>query len=597
MPAIQHRPARPSVAKAWQRALELTAPIASQPKRTLPALVEERAAGFGDAPALLSDGQSFTYRDLDRRANQYAAWAIGQGLARGETIGLLLPNSPEYMAAWLGLTRSGATVALLNTQLRGPALAHCIHAAACRRVIVAAQWARELNLALAGAGLVAELWIHGDGFGAAARIDAELDRIAGDRPADLVAPTTDERALLIYTSGTTGLPKAANVSHGRVMQWSLWFAGMMDTTPHDRMYNVLPMYHSVGGVLATGSVLAAGGSVVIRDGFSASRFWSDIKRWECTLFQYIGELCRYLLHSAPVAEEREHRLRMCCGNGLRGDVWPAFAERFRIPRIFEFYAATEGNVSLFNVEGRPGAIGRIPGYLAHRFPVALVRFDAEHELPLRNAAGFCDRCDVDEPGEAIGRIDAASTNIGARFEGYTHNESSESKILRDVFIAGDAWYRTGDLMRRDADGYFYFLDRIGDTFRWKGENVSTAEVAAAILEFPGVTDAMVYGVRVAGNEGRVGMAAICAAAGIDLPALRCHLAAHLPEYARPHILRLTKHLDLTGTFKHAKQRLAGEGYDPRRVDDPLFVEDRERQAYVPLDVSLYRELQSGMLRV
>ena len=220
--------------------------------------------------------------------------------------------------------------------------------------------------------------------------------------------TIDDRALYIYTSGTTGLPKAANVSHARLMQWSHWFAGMMETGPSDRLYNCLPMYHSVGGIVATGAVLAAGGSVVIRENFSASQFWNDVVQWDCTLFQYIGELCRYLLHTAENPVETEHQIRMCCGNGLRPDIWNSFKTRFRIPRILEFYAATEGNVSMFNVEGKPGAIGRIPSYLAHRFPAALVQFDVEKEEPVRNEQGFCVRTAPNETGEAIGRISRRS---------------------------------------------------------------------------------------------------------------------------------------------------------------------------------------------
>src|SRR2546426_506133 len=205
-------------------------------------------------------------------------------------------------------------------------------------------------------------------------------------------------------SRTPGRPKAARVSHARLMQWSHWFAGMMDTRASDRMYNCLPMYHSVGGVLATGAVLVGGGSVVIRDKFSARQFWPDVIRWDCTLFQYIGELCRYLLHTEPAPHETQHGIRLACGNGLRPDVWNDFKTRFRIPRILEFYASTEGNVSMVNVEGKPGAIGRIPAFLAHRFPAALVRFDVARNEPVRNEAGFCVRCAPDEVGEAIGQV-------------------------------------------------------------------------------------------------------------------------------------------------------------------------------------------------
>src|SRR5204862_656524 len=410
----------------------------------------------------------------------------------------------------------------------------------------------------------------------------EIEGYAGDAlgSAELRPLSVEDRALLMYTSGTTGLPKAANISHFRLMQWSHWFAGMMDTRPGDRMYSSLPMYHSVGGVLATGAVLVGGGSVVVREGFTARHFWDDILRWDCTLFQYIGELCRYLLRTDPVPHETQHRIRMCCGNGLRPDLWHDFKSRFRIPRILEFYAATEGNVSLFNIEGKPGAIGRVPSFLAHRFPAALVKFDVEKDAPIRDEEGWCVRCAANEVGEAIGRIGAEPSNIAGRFDGYTSEEDSEKKILRNAFEPGDAWFRTGDLMRKDAQGFFYFVDRIGDTFRWKGENVSTAEVAEAIGRCPGVLEATVYGVTIPGTDGRAGMAALAVGDGFDLDALRRHLADALPDYARPVFLRIGAALETTATFKHKKDELIRAGYDPASCGDAVYFNDPQRKAFV-----------------
>lgn len=288
---------------------------------------------------------------------------------------------------------------------------------------------------------------------------------------------------------------------------------------------------------------------------------------------------------------------MSCGNGLRGDVWIEFQQRFQIPNILEFYGATEGNVSLVNVEGVVGAIGRIPPFLAHRFPAALVRYDADTESPARDSRGFCVRCEPNEVGEAIGRVAADRTNIGARFDGYTNDDASKGKILRHVFEPGDAWFRTGDLMRQDARGYFYFVDRIGDTFRWKGENVSTAEVAEAICRFPGVRDAVVYGVIVPGTDGRAGMATIVAADGLNFHDLRTHLADRLPDYAQPVFLRVREHLETTATFKHTKHALAREGFDPTAIPNDMYFNDRERQTFVRLDASLYEQIRSGRVRL
>ena len=588
-------PAPRSSARTWSRALELTAPIVRHPDRILPTVIQELAARCGDSPALLSDRECLTYRALAERSAKYARWAIARGIAKGDVVGLLMPNRPEYMAMWLGITRVGGVVALLNPNLTRSALAHSINTAAPRHLVVEAKLldrVSALGQDLAGAP---EIWVHGAGHEEFARIDADLARYSGGalRDGECRPVTIDDRALYIYTSGTTGLPKAANVSHARVMQWSHWFAGLMDAQPGDRIYNCLPMYHSVGGVLATGAVLVSGGSVVIRETFSARQFWTDIVAWDCTLFQYIGELCRYLLQTEPHPHEQVHRIRLCCGNGLRLDVWNGFKERFRIPHILEFYAATEGNVSLVNVEGRPGAVGRIPRFLAHRFPAALVKYDAEAEAPVRDSRGFCVRCAPHEVGEAIGRISSDRSNVGSRFDGYTNDEASQEKLLRDVFEPGDVWFRTGDLMRQDEHGYFYFVDRLGDTFRWKGENVATSEVAATICGFPGIKEAAVYGVTIPGSDGRAGMATIAADERFDLAAFRSHIVDCLPDYARPLFLRIREGLDVTDTFKHTKQALMREGYDPSAIRDTIYFNDRERQAFVPLDQPLYDRIQRG----
>ena len=587
-----------SASKAWLRALELTAPIAKNPTRILPTVIDETAARMGDAPALLSDRESLTYRALAERSHQYSRWALDQELAKGDVVCLLMTNRPEYMAVWLGLTSVGVVVSLLNTNLTGASLAHCIAAVAPKNIIVASEFTETLIGALPHLGPSPIIWVDGAAEAQFPRLDEEIARYSGEplSSEEQRPPTVDDLALYIYTSGTTGLPKAAKVSHARVMQWSHWFSGMMEVHPTDRMYNCLPMYHSVGGVQAPGAVLVGGGAVVIREKFSASQFWNDILRWDCTLFQYIGELCRYLLHAAPSANEADHRIRLACGNGLAPEVWDAFKDRFRIPRILEFYAATEGAVSLFNAQGKSGAIGHIPSYLAHRFSPALVQFDVEAGEPIRNEQGFCIRCAPNQAGEALGKLVDDPASVGTRFEGYTTKDASEKKILRDVFKPGDAWIRTGDLMRKDEKGYFYFVDRIGDTFRWKGENVATSEVAEAICAFPGIEHANVYGVTVPGTEGRAGMATLVARE-LDLVRFREHLADRLPAYARPLFLRIRETVDVTGTFKYSKTDLVRQGFDPGATGDALYFDHRESGGLVRLDKELFDRIQSGAIRL
>jgi fatty-acyl-CoA synthase len=603
MTLIEAEQARPraggkdSALRDWVRALEATAPIAGNPQRILPRVIEELAETRGDAPALLSAQESLTYRALDQRANRYARWALGQNLVKGEAVCLVMPNRPEYLAIWLGITKVGAVVSLINTNLRGVALAHCLDIVKPQHIIVAAELCNEVRAALAPMASRPKIWSHGsDDF---FRIDRAIEKLSGERltEAERRGVTIADRALHIYTSGTSGLPKAANVSHHRLMQWSFWFAGLMNSGPDDRMYDCLPLYHSVGGVVATGAVLVRGGAVVIRDKFSVREFWDDVVNWDCTLFQYIGELCRYLANAPEQPREKQHRLRLCCGNGLRADVWQKFQDRFAIPKILEFYAATEGNVSLYNVEGKVGAIGRVPSFLAHRFPLALVKSDLATQEPIRDESGLCMRCATGEAGEAIGRIHDGGAHAAAAFEGYTDAAASQKKILRDVFERGDAWYRTGDLMRADAGGYFYFVDRIGDTFRWKGENVATSEVAAAITAFTGITEATVYGVPVAGTEGAAGMAALVADGTLDLPELRKHLARVLPTYARPRFLRIQDRIAVTATFKHQKNELMREGFDPAATDDAIYFDDPSQQAYVRLDGALFERIKVGAVRL
>jgi fatty-acyl-CoA synthase len=586
-----------SSSRAWLRALELTAPIPHNRHRILSTVIEEVAARMGDAPALLSDRETLTYSELAHRANQYARWALEQGLAKGDVVCLLMTNRPEYFAVWLGITSVGVVVSLLNTNLVGSSLAHCIRIVSPKRIIASAEFVDTLNVVLPQLEISPRIWIHGKAYPTFPRIDLDVESYSGASLSRIERRETDldDLALYIYTSGTTGLPKAAKVSHVRAMQWSHWFAGMMDVQPDDRMYNCLPMYHSVGGVQAIGAMLVAGGSVVVREKFSASQFWNDIVRYDCTLIQYIGELCRYLLHTERSSSETEHRIRLACGNGLAAEIWDAFKDRFHIPQILEFYAATEGNVSMFNIRGRRGAIGHIPAYLTHRFSPLLILVDAETGEPARNEQGLCIPCLSNQTGEALGRMKDDSESQGSQFEGYSSREASEKKILHDVLEAGDAWFRTGDLMRKDEKGYYYFVDRIGDTFRRKGENIAASEVAGVIREFPGVKHANVYGVAVPGVDGRVGMATLVSDRKMDLAGIRKHLVNCLPPYARPVFLRISSAADLTGTFKYSKTEFVRQGYDPDGTGDALYFDNTNE--YVPLDKDLYERIQEGEFRL
>lgn len=563
---------------------------------TISDIVEEFARTKPHNVALICDSTTVSYRQLAEAANRYARWGLERGLRKGSVVGLFMENRPEYLIAWLGIVKIGGVVALVNANLRGEALAHSLKVAGAQHVIVGHELASAYQGALQHFETRPTAWFTGGLRICGEDLDAELARmspvsLSPDVRGDL---TAKDNAFYIYTSGTTGLPKAANFSHMRMLFMMFGFAGALGARETDRMYDVLPLYHSTGGVCAVGVALTTGGSLVIRRKFSASEFWADCTRHQATYFQYIGELCRYLLNAPPAAAERTHCLKAITGNGLRPEIWPAFQERFGIGRIIEFYGATEGNVAMLNYDGKVGAVGRIPGYARKLIGTRLVRFDPETEAPVRNADGFCVECDAGEVGEAIGQIEERP---GRGFEGYTQKDETGKKILRDAFETGDAWFRTGDLMRRDAQGYFYFVDRVGDTFRWKGENVATSEVAAAFSDLPGVLEVTVYGVAVPGHEGRAGMAALVTNADFAPDEIAAHIAPRLPGYARPLFLRLSGALEVTGTFKHRKQTLVQEGFDPRAVAAPVFWLEPGSQSYKPLDMAAFSAIVQGNVRL
>jgi len=559
-------------------------------------IFEGHARRTPENPAILCGDDTVSYGALNRLADRYAHWARSQGIGHGSCVALLMENRPEYIAAWLGLFKLGAVAALINTNLRGAALAHSIAVCAAHHLVVGSELATDYLDARALIPVPPQAWVTGGAQPPFDDLDAALNSVPSS-PADRgwrTGLTCSDLAFYIFTSGTTGPPKAANITHFRTLFMMQGFAGALATRASDRIYDVLPLYHSAGGICAPGMALTVGGSLVLRRRFSAHEFWEDCARYRPTVFQYIGELCRYLLNAPPSPHERDHALRAIIGNGLRPDIWKKFQSRFAIPRIIEFYGATEGNVALLNYDGKVGAVGRIPWYARWYFQTRIVRFDIETETPLRDAEGFCTECASGEVGEAIGKI---TSEPKTRFEGYTREADTEKKILRHVFRRGDAWFRTGDLMKRDHQGYFYFVDRIGDTFRWKGENVATSEVAEALHAIAGISEANVYGVKVPGYEGRAGMAALVAAPGFDPAPLATQLKGNLPDYARPVFLRLLPEMEITGTFKQRKVDLAKEGFDPARIDTPLYVLDPGTMRYVALDSARYDDIVGGRLKL
>jgi len=557
--------------------------------RSIVDIVEGQAAKRPGNAALFYLDEVMTYGQMNARANRYAHWALSAGIGRGDCVALLMENRPDYICAWLGLFKVGAQVALINTNLMGAALSHSIGISGAKHAIVGAELASQFRDAPFEQRPTE--WIEGEGGNLGNQLAIMPEGHPGRQ--HRAGVTLKDRAFYIYTSGTTGMPKAANFSHLRMMFMMSGFVGALRPRETDRLYDTLPLYHSTGGVCAVGIAFFSGAGLILKRKFSAHEFWPDIHKYGATMFEYIGELARYLLNAPPSPLDRGHKIRAITGNGLRPEIWKQFQDRFAIPRIVEFYGSTEGNVSMLNYDGTVGAVGRVPDYLEWMLPSRVIRFDVESEMPVRGPDGLCIECEPDEIGETVGGI---SSRPGRGFEGYNNKADSEKKILRDVFKKGDAWFRTGDLMRRDAHGYFYFVDRVGDTFRWKGENVSTGEVGAALSAVPGILESNVYGVAVPGMDGRAGMAALVVNGDFNLDDLPPRMKARLAPYARPIFLRLSPRLDVTGTFKQRKVDLVREGFNPLTIADPLYFLEPDSGKYERLTAERHADIVEGRIK-
>ncbi len=566
--------------------------------------IEAQAAKRGDHPFMLFEDRQVSYRQLNEQTNQLARWAKSTGVSKGDVVALLMLNRPEYVSTWGGFSKIGATTALINTNLTGKALSHAIDAAHTKQLIVGSELLESLESLDADFRAGLTIYTMVDPAEDSPAIPADVQDLTGTLASQ---PTINldkavragvcagDPHVYIYTSGTTGLPKAAKMSHLKYM--TTGSAGLMaGLNKNDVMYCALPLYHSAGGAMAVMATLSAGATMGVRRRFSAREFWDDIDRFGVTAFQYIGEFCRYLLNQPVHPKEKTHRIKFVVGNGLRPEIWEEFQSRFAIPKVVEFYGATEANTAMVNFDGKPGAVGKGPPIVPAPL---LIKYDVANDEHTRDAAGLCIPCADDEVGELVAEIPQSEDTAMGRFEGYTSKEATEKKILRDVVTSGDTFFRSGDLLKRDSEGYFYFIDRIGDTFRWKGENVSTQEVAESLSAYPGIQMVNVYGVDVEGQDGRAGMAAI----GLDNPsdfdgtALFAHIADTLPTYAAPIFVRLQSDFEITGTFKLRKVDLQKEGYDPGAIEDPLYLRDDQARAYVTLTQDKFAEVQAGQIRL
>ena len=576
---------------------------------------EERVQATPNNTAIIFEDKTYSYSEVNKEANKLAWFFKSLGLKKGEVVALMMENRPEFMFIWIALAKIGVVTAFINYKLSGISLVNVIKVAKASFIIVGSELLSHFaTVHTSDNKIISSVYVYKGINGVELPSPFAIQSIHGidmdnkmkefkdkitNTPAEWRYPCSMTDPLwYIYTSGTSGLPKASVVIHRNVFNRSNVLKIFMETVSTDRIYVAIPLYHSSGSVISL-QAWHVGASIVLRRSFSVKEFWNDCRKYQVSIFIYIGEVCRYLLLQPELPNDSIHNVRIIIGNGMRTDVWSKFQARFKIPKIIEFYGSTEGT-STINLTNKVGAVGYTPYPFDKISKNKLVKYDVDKEEYIRNNKGFLIECDIDEPGELISKMEDrfGGLSTGGSFVGYTDKSATEKKIIKDVFEKGDAWFRTGDLLKKDKEGYTYFVDRIGDTFRWKGENVSTTEVAELLSTFPSVEEATVYGVKVPNYEGRVGMASIVVENIASFPweQLSLFLSKNLPSYARPQFIRVQKEIEKTSTFKHTKVQLMKDGFDPSIIKDPIFVR-REHNSYEPLTVDIHQNIINGALKL
>ncbi|TSK16123.1 Long-chain fatty acid transport protein 6 [Bagarius yarrelli] len=560
----------------------------------------QQAQRIPDKAFLIYEGCTYTYREIEERSNRIArALKCHSPVKRGDTVALLMSNEPDFLCVWFGLNKLGCAVAFLNTNIKSRSLLHCFNSCGAKILVVGEDLLDPLKDVLPNlqedniSVLAMKQEVSYPGVNC---LSDKLEQVSCEpMPAELRVPTSiKDTTLYIFTSGTTGLPKAAVVTHLQSLKGSSGFY-IYGGTAEDVIYTPLPLYHSAASLIGIGGTIELGATCVLKKKFSASQFWNDCRKYNVTIFQYIGELCRYLCNQPKTENEKNHKVHMAVGNGLRQDIWKEFHSRFGRIRMCELYGSTEGNLCFMNYIGKIGAVGRSSFFYKLLFKYDLVKYDMAKDEPVRNEHGFCQQVDKGEMGLLLCRINSQSP-----FFGYAGSKQlTEKKLIRDVFKKGDIYFNTGDLMAEDQENFISFKDRVGDTFRWKGENVATTEVAEVLGLLDFIQEVNVYGVEVPGHEGRAGMAAFiikpdCVFDGKKMFEI---VMAHLPAYARPLFIRIQESMEMTGTFKQLKFCLVKSGFNPATISDLLYYLDYTEKCYLPLTDSIYTSIVSGQRKL
>lgn len=553
---------------------------------------------LGDA--LLFEDQRYSYQELNQWANQIAHYYLSKGVKKGDVIAVIIENRSELVATIVALAKIGVTSALVNTSQTGKVLTHSVNLVKPVALIVGEECRQAVD------DIRQDLNIDENHFywfadqatrenaGTAPKGYHNLAEVILSFPMFNVATTQTVKGkdglFYIYTSGTTGLPKAVIFTNSR---WTLaygTYGHILGLNEDDVMYVTLPLYHATGMVVCWCGVIAGSSALAIRRKYSTSAFWDDVRKYKASAIGYVGELCRYLMDAPPSESDRAHRVTKMIGNGMRPNIWSKFKERFGIEEVLELYASSEGNVGFSNIFNFDNTVGFSPT------PYAIIQFDKEKNEPVHDNKGFCKKVVKGDVGLLIGKITSRSP-----FDGYTDEKNNTSVIMKDVFKKGDSYFITGDLVRDIGFRHAQFVDRLGDTFRWKGENVSTTEVENICSEYPKIVEAVVYGVEIPNTNGRAGMAAITLQDGAelndqDLTDMVTSFKKDLPPYAVPVFLRVQKVVETTGTFKYQKNKLKEQAFDPNKTSDRLLVLLPGQSAYCDISPEIFSNIEAYKYR-
>jgi len=553
--------------------------------------LERIAKQYPDNPAVKSPEGTLTYRQLNERANRFAHYLISKGVVRGDIVALCFENRPELLAAYCGCAKVGAIASLINTNQRGESLIHSFNLNKGKVIIIGEECYDFFSEARAGIDLSRSTLVMVDDTGAVKpkdiiNITDELETKSTKNPSSTPTVKLKDTVAYVYTSGTTGgLPKAAVIINKRALSAMFWFGRfVMPVKPTDTIYIPLPFFHTNAITVGWPPALYNGAAVALRRKFSASKFLDDVRQFSATHFIYVGEVCRYLMATPEKPDDADTTLKYICGNGLRPDIWMAFKKRFGIKKIYEFYGAAEGVGVFTNFLNIDYSVG------TSVTPFAIVAYDTENDKPARDPQGFMKKVCKGETGLLIMEISEKTP-----FPGYSDKKKTEEKIFRNVFRKGDMWFNTGDMLRNMGFHHAQFADRLGDTFRWKGENVATLEVEKALDTFAGVEQAAVYGISLPASDGKAGMAAIIPDpdAPPDITKLAAHLKSSLPKYAVPIFVRFVPDFEWTATHKVKKTNLKTQGYDLGEVKKDLYVLLPGSEGYEKMTDQIYSDIQAG----